>query len=270
MDGPFMVPSDVDIALNTLIKKASAFDQTATNLGGKVYVKNGILVIEEMGLVCNAAKLQLTAMYRTPRRNHIYIGFDYHMLDVDIEELIGMIPQLDTMMPMLRSFKGQAEFHLAAETYTNAQYEIKPSTLRGAASLFGKDLVVLDNETFSKISKLLLFSKKTENKVDSISAELTLYKKEIDVYPFCVSMDNYMVALGGQHNLDMSFNYDINVLSPIYLGVNVSGNIDDLNIKLVPCKFAKDFKPLFHRKVDTQTAELRSMIRESMRKNVKI
>ena len=270
MDGPFMVPSNVDIALNTLIKKASAFDQTATNLGGKVYVKNGTLVVEEMGLICNAAKLQLTAMYRTPRRNHIYVGFDYHMLDVDIEELIGMIPQLDTMMPMLRSFKGQAEFHLAAETYTNAQYEIKPSTLRGAASLFAKDLVVLDNETFSKISKLLMFSKKTENKVDSISAELTLYKKEIDVYPFCVSMGNYMVALGGQHNLDMSFNYDINVLSPIYLGVNVSGTIDDLDIKLVPCKFAKDFKPLFHRKVDTQTAELRSMIRESMRKNVKM
>ena len=269
ISSPFMVPSNVDLTLNTLIKKATAFNQTATNLGGKVYVKNGILVIEEMGLVCNAAKLQLTAMYRTPRKNHIYVGFDYHMLDVNIEELINMIPQLDTMMPMLRSFKGQAEFHLAAETYTNDRYEIKPSTLRGAASLFGKDLVVLDNATFSKISKLLLFSKKTENKVDSISAELTLYKKEIDVYPFCVSMDNYMVALGGQHNLDMSFNYDINVLSPIYLGVNVSGNIDDLDIKLVPCKFAKDFKPLFHRKVDTQTAELRSMIRESMRKNVK-
>ena len=78
-----------------------------------------------------------------------------------------------------------------------------------------------------------------------------------------------MVALGGQHNLDMTFNYDINVLSPIYLGVNVSGNLDDLNIKLAKCKYAQDFKPLFHRKVDTQTAELRAMIRKSMQKNVK-
>lgn len=267
---PFLVPTNVDLVLNTQIKKATLFNQTATNLGGKVYVKNGVLVLEEMGFICNAAKLQLTAMYRTPRRNHIYVGFDYHMMDINIQELVAMIPQIDSMLPMLRSFKGEAEFHLAAETYTNAQYEIKPSTLRGAASIFGKDLVVLDNETFSTISKLLLFSKKTENKVDSISAELTLYKKEIDVYPFCVSMDNYMVALGGRHNLDMTFNYDINVLSPIYLGVNVSGNMDDLNIKLAPCKFAKDFKPIFHRKVDTQSAELRTMIRESMRKNVKL
>lgn len=267
---PFIVPTNVDLVLNTRIKEAHVFEQTARNLGGKVYVRNGVLVVEEMGFICNAAKLQLTAMYRTPRRNHIYVGFDYHMLDINIQELIGMIPQLDSMMPMLRSFKGEAEFHLAAETYTNAQYEVKPSTLRGAASLFGKDLVVLDNETFDKISKLLLFSKKTENKVDSLSAEITLYKKEIDVYPFCVSMDNYMVALGGRHNLDMSFNYDVNVLSPIYLGVNVSGTMDDLDIKLAPCKFAKDFKPVFHRKVDTQTAELRSMIRESMRRNVKL
>ena len=267
---PFLVPTNVDLTLNTLIKEAKVLDQTAYNLGGKVYVKDGVLVIEEMGFICNAAKLQLTAMYRTPRRNHIYVGFDYHMIDINIQELIGMIPQLDSMMPMLRSFKGEAEFHLAAETYTNAQYEVKPSTLRGAASIFGKDLVVLDNETFDKISKLLLFSKKTENKVDSISAEMTLYKKEIDVYPFCVSMDNYMVAIGGRHNLDMSFNYDVNVLSPVYLGVNVSGTLDDLDIKLAPCKFAKDFKPRFHRKVDTQSAELRSMIRESMRKNVKL
>ena len=267
---PFLVPTNVDLTLNTLIKEAKVLDQTAYNLGGKVYVKDGVLVIEEMGFICNAAKLQLTAMYRTPRKNHIYVGFDYHMIDINIQELIGMIPQLDSMMPMLRSFKGEAEFHLAAETYTNAQYEVKPSTLRGAASIFGKDLVVLDNETFDKISKLLLFSKKTENKVDSISAEMTLYKKEIDVYPFCVSMDNYMVAIGGRHNLDMSFNYDVNVLSPVYLGVNVSGTLDDLDIKLAPCKFAKDFKPRFHRKVDTQSAELRSMIRESMRKNVKI
>ena len=267
---PFLVPTNVNLTLNTQIKKAHLFNQTATNLGGKIYVKDGTLVLEEMGFICNAAKLQLTAMYRTPRRNHIYVGFDYHMLDVNIQELVNMIPQIDSMMPMLRSFKGEAEFHLAAETYTNAQYQIKPSTIRGAASIFGKDLVVMDNETFSTISKLLMFSKKTENRVDSISAEMTIYKKEIDVYPFCVSIDNYMVALGGRHNLDMTFNYDVNVLSPIYLGVNVSGNLDDLNIKLAPCRFAKDFKPLFHRKVDTQSSEIHSMIRESMRKNVKI
>ena len=269
-EGPFLVPTDVDLALNTRIGTADVFTEQIYNVGGKVYVRNGILALEEIGFVCNAARLQLTAMYRTPRRNHLYLGLDYHMLDVDIDTLIDMVPTVKEMVPMLSSFKGNAEFHLAAETYLNQNYEPKMSTLRGAASLFAKDLVVMDGETFTKIAKLLNFKKKTENKVDSISAELTVYKNEIDVYPFCVQMDNYMVAMGGRHNTNMTFDYDINVLSPIYLGVNVSGNLDDLHIKLAKCKWAKDFKPLFHRKVDTESADLRRRIRQSMQKNVKI
>ena len=267
---PFLVPTDVDLALTTHIRSVDVFNQNAKDLKGGLYIKDGTLILDEMGFVCRAAKLQLTAMYRSPRRNHLYLGFDYHMIDVDIDELLTMIPNLEQMVPMLSSFKGAARFHLAAETYLNSAYQPKLSTLRGAASLTGKDLVVLDGETFSKISKLLLFNKKTENRIDSIDAEITIYKNEIDVYPLCVQMDNYMVALGGRHNTDMTFDYDINVLSPIYLGVNVSGNIDDLKIKLAKCKFARDFKPHWYQKADNQSRELRERIKQSMEKNVRI
>ena len=267
---PFMVPLDVDLALNTNLKEVEIFNQVAKDLKGGIFMQEGNLILDEVGFVCRAAKLQLTAMYRSPRRNHLYLGMDYHMVDVDIDELLTMIPNLEEMVPMLSSFKGSAEFHLAAETYLNSQYQPKMSTLRGAASLTGKDLVVLDGETFDKISKLLLFSKKTENKIDSINAELTIYKNQIDVYPLCVQMDNYMVALGGRHNTNMTFDYDINVLSPIYLGVKVSGSMDDLQIKLAKCKFAQDFKPHWYQKVDNQSRELRERIKQSMEKNVRI
>ncbi len=267
---PFLVPTDVDLALNTHMREVEIFNQVAKDLKGGLYVKDGKLILDEMGFVCRAAKLQLTAIYRTPRKNHLYLGFDYHMIDVDIDELLTMIPNLEQMVPMLSSFKGAAQFHLAAETYLTSQYQPKISTLRGAASLTGKDLVVMDSKTFSKISKLLLFKKKTENKIDSINAELTVYKDQIDVYPLCVQMDNYMVALGGRHKTDMTFDYDINVLSPIYLGVHVGGNMDNLKIKLAKCKYAKDFKPHWYQKADTQSRELRQLIKQSMEKNVRI
>ena len=267
---PFLVPSDVDLALNTHMREVEIFNQVAKDLKGGLYIKDGKMILDEMGFVCRAAKLQLTAIYRTPRRNHLYVGFDYHMIDVDIDELLTMIPNLEEMVPMLSSFKGAAQFHLAAETYMTSQYQPKMSTLRGAASLTGKDLVVMDGETFSKISKLLMFNKKTENRIDSINAELTVYKNEIDVYPLCVQMDNYMVALGGRHKTDMTFDYDINVLRPIYLGVHVGGNMDDLKIKLAKCKFAKDFRPHWYQKADSQSLELRQMIKQSMEKNVRI
>ena len=267
---PFLVPTDVNLALNTHMREVEIFNQIAKDLKGGLYLQKGTLILDEVGFVCRAAKLQLTGMYRTPRRNHLYLGLDYHMIDVDIDELLTMIPNLEQMVPMLSSFKGAAQFHLAAETYLNSQYQPKLSTLRGAASLTGKDLVVLDGETFDKIATLLMFNKKTENRIDSINAEMTIYKNEIDVYPLCVQMDNYMVALGGRHNTNMTFDYDINVLSPIYLGVNVSGTMDNLQIKLAKCKFAQDFRPHWYQKVDTQSLELRERIKQSMEKNVRI
>ncbi len=267
---PFLVPKNVNLTLNTHIQEAVVFDQLARDLGGRLYVQDGVLVLEEMGFICNAAKLQLTAMYKTPRKNHIYCGLDYHMIDINIQELVNMIPQIDTMMPMLRSFRGAAEFHIAAETYLNANYDLKTSTTRGACSISGKDLVLLDGETFSKIAKILMFSKKTENKVDSISVEATLFKKEIDIYPFCLSMDNYMAAVGGRHNLDMSFDYHIDLLSPLYIGVDVKGTFDDLQIRPAKVQYAKDFRPIFRKEVDTQAANLKQQIKNSLRKNVRI
>lgn len=266
---PFIVPKGVDIILETNIEHALAFGQNVNNLGGHVYIRDGVLILEEMGFVCNAAKLQLTAMYKTPRRNHIFAGFDYHMTDINIAELVDMIPQVDSLLPMLRSFKGAADFHLAAETYMNSHYQLKPSTLRGACSLSAKDLTLLDGETFTKIAKILTFKKSTENKIDSISVEMALYKRQLTVYPFLISCDRWMGAVGGQHYLDMTFDYHINVLKPLYIGVGVSGSFDDLKIKPEKCIYAKDFVPVRTKKLEVESADIRQVIKRSLEANVK-
>lgn len=267
---PFIVPKDVDLVLNTRLAATHALGQDLRNLGGKVTIRNGEVILDQMGFVCEAAKLQLSAMYRTPKRDHIYVGFDYHMVDVDIEQLINMIPQLDTLMPMLQSFRGMAQFHIAAETYVNDRYQLKTSTLRGACDIEGKNLVLLDSETFGKVAKILLFNRKTENLIDSINAQVTLYKDEITVYPFCVTMDNYMIAAGGNHYLDMNFNYHASLLSPFYIGVDIIGNTDDLKIKAAKCRFAKDFRPIIHKDTQTKSNELKKLIADALKQNVKI
>lgn len=267
---PFLVPKDIDFALKTNLKEVVYSGEIARELHGGIYLNKGIMVLDEVGFICRAAKLQLSAMYRTPRHNHLYLGFDYHMVDVDLDELRSLIPFVDESMPMLRSFGGDAQFHLAAETYLNSQYKPKMSTLRGASSLTGTNLIIRDSKEFNEIARLLVLKKKPENYIDSLNAEITIYKRDIDVYPLCVSINNYMIALGGRHTTNQTFDYDINVLKPVYLGVKVSGTADDLQIKLAKCKFAEDFRPHWYQKADTMSLELRQRIKQSMERNVHI
>lgn len=272
-DNPFMVPLGVDIALISDIKKALVGNTIIEHVGGSVTIRDGVLVLEEMGFTSDAAQMQLTAMYRSDRKNHLFTGLDFHLINISISDLIDMIPDIDTIVPMLKSFSGKAEFHLAAETYLKSNYDPKYSTLLAAAAIKGENLIVMDNETFDQISKKLLFNrKKTKNVIDSLSVEMSASRKEVNIYPFVVSMDKYQAVLSGYHNLDMNYNYHISLTKsplPMRLGLNILGNVDDLKFQLARCKYRKLYKPKQRGVVDEQILELKKTISSSLQAGVK-
>jgi hypothetical protein len=265
--GPYMVPEGVDLTISTRVDQIISGIDTAINIMGNVLINDGILVLDDLTFTTPAADMQLTAMYRTPRKNHLYLGMDYHMLDIEISRLLKMIPDIDTLMPMLRSFAGSGEFHISAETYLDSAYNIKKSTLRGASSIAGQNLVLMDGETFSEIAKKLRFSRKAENRVDSLSAEFTIFREEIDIYPFLIVMDRYKAVVGGRHNFDMSFNYHISIVDsplPLKLGVDINGTMDDLQYRPTSPKYAEFYRPASRRVVENRQLELREMIRDAL------
>ncbi len=271
---PFMVPLGFDVRLNTNIQSANVNGFSFDDIAGNVTVKDGILVLEEMGFTSDAARMQLTAMYKSPRKDHLFVGFDFHLLDIEIDELIHMIPDVDSIVPMLSAFDGEAEFHLAAETYLRSNYDPKLSTLRAAGAIEGKDLVVLDNETFDQIASLLMFEKKTKNVVDSINVELSVFRDKVTLFPFLIAMDDYKAVIGGRHNIDndLSFNYHISLTDcplPVRLGLDVNGTLDDMKFKLVPCKYAHLYNPEKQNVVQERTLQLKKIISESLKDNVK-
>ena len=272
---PFMVPKGIDITLNTNIKNAVAGEMSLSDIGGGVTVKNGILVLQEMGFTSDAATMMLTAMYKSPRRNHLYLGLDLHLLQIDIAEMIDLIPELDTLVPMLSSFAGKAEFHFAAETYMKSNYELKVSTLRGATAIHGKDLVILDNKTYKKLGRLLGFKDKEHNKIDNLSVEITAFKNEIDVYPTLITIDKYQAVVGGRHNLDMTFDYKLGMSNPWpfrILGIIVSGTPEDMKFRFkmkknIGLENPKGNKEDVH--VIEQTLRLKKLIYDSLNESTK-
>lgn len=265
---PFMVPEGVNLTLNTKISKAIAMGNTIENVGGKVTVNDGVAILRQLGFTSDAAKMQLTAMYKSPRKNHLFVGLDFHLLDIEIDKLIKMVPKVDSLVPMLKSFAGQAEFHLALETNLNSKYELKKSTILGAAAIEGKNLVVLDSETFDTIAKMMMFKKSTENVIDSLVVDMTVFRDEVDIYPFVVSMDNYKVILSGRHNLDMSFNYHLDCVSPIRLGLDVKGSLGNLKFGITPTRYKNLFTPERRNDLQERTMNLMNLINSSLKESV--
>lgn len=274
---PFLVPKDVKFVVNTEIKSVKVNDNNFENVNGQLTVDDGLLVLEEMGFTSKAAKMQLTALYKSPRKNNLFVGWNFHLLDIDIAEMIRLVPEIDTIVPMISSFAGKAEFHLAGETSLFADYSPKMSTLKAVAAIEGQNLTVLDNETFKTIKKYL-FKESTTNMIDTMSVELAVARKKMTLYPMLVSWDKYQAVISGTHNItdDMPFNYHISITKcPIvggHLGLDITGNLDDVDnigFKLGSCKYANLYRPEKRNITQAQTLELKNLINTSLKRTVK-
>lgn len=273
---PFIVPKDVDLTLHTHIKRSVAFGNDLNDVAGTISVKDGVAVLDQIGFVCKAATMQLTALYKSPRPNNLFVALDFHLLDIEIDELLDMIPVVDTLVPMLSAFEGNANFHLAAETFLDARYQPKMSSLLGSAAISGRDLVVLDDDNIAQIAKLMQFKSRKEKdskiRVDSLDVEMTCFRKEIEVFPFLLNIGKYQICASGKHTLDNQCSYHLELLkNPLLakVGVDVRGSLAKPKISLGSVRYADLYRPEKQGVVEKRTLEMKRMIKEALENNVR-
>ncbi len=271
-DDPFMVPEGIDFNFVLNTKKALYDNFDMNNLNGTMTVKDGTLILREIGFTNKAAEMQLTAMYQSPRKNNLFLAMDFHLLRVQINDLLTMIPYIDTLVPMLKTFDGQAEFHIGAETKLKSNYEPKISTLLAAADIEGKNLTVNDKFTFTKITDMLDISTNGSYRVDSLDVQLTAFKNEIDLWPSQIAIGKYKVTVDGRMTLDRNGEYHLSVTQsplPVRLGLKISGPFNKLEYKLEDCKYPNLYKPNKRNDTEQMYYELKKKIADRLKSNVR-
>ena len=283
--GPIMIPKGIDLTLYTNLSEVDFNEHTFNNVGGDISIKDGVIILQELGFSSKAAEMQLTAIYRTPNVEDRFMELDFHLLDIEIDELIDIIPAVDSVMPMLKAFSGKAQFHLAAQTYVEPDWAtygpLYPQmfTLMSNAVIEGANLKVLDSEMFDEIKRKLLMSKDAKPIIDSLDVELQVLDGKVDVYPTRIKMDRYEAILSGRHNIDaaLSCNYNISLIKcplPIRLGVTISGPLNDIaefpvrHIKVGRAQYDKLYEP-DKGKAEQAIMERKNAIMEAARSNVR-
>lgn len=264
----FVVPDKIDFTMHARIDKVIIGQTVIENIDGAIDIQNQTIKLDGLKMHTLAADMVSTLLYRAKNVSSAYTGFDVKIKDIQVDKLVEWMPALDTLVPMLRSLDGIVNFHMAAEARLNPQMFPIVSTVHGAANLRGDSLVLMDGETFSEISKMLRFKNKERNIIDSVSVDMIVKNGQIDIYPFKVSMDRYTAAVGGKHNLDMSFNYHVSLLEspiPFKVGVDIKGNLDDFKFRITKPKY-KDMREITRTSpVDSTSLRLNQRIQRIFR-----
>lgn len=264
----FVVPPGIDFLFRMDIDRMIFGKLLMNDIRGEVRMKNQCIELSDLSLRSAAANMDATAIYRATDTLRAYTGFALKMHDIRIDSLVRMLPSIDTLFPMLRSFEGEVDFHVSAESWLDSTFMVDLPTLRAAAYLDGHDLVLMDGETFAEISKMLWFKNKKRNMIDSISVDVLVRDGVVEIFPFLLEIDRYKVAVGGEHNIDMSFKYHVSLLKsplPFRAGVDISGTLEKMKFRVTKAKYKDWFIPSRKANVDSAQLNLRQRIRTILR-----
>lgn len=243
MTAALLVPVNIDAEIQMNADNIIYSDMYMSDFAGELLVKDGAVNLRELSAKSGIGDAKFTALYTAPTKKDMRFGFGLELNDIHIKEFIGMMPAVDSLMPLLQSFEGRINADVAATARIDSMMDIDLPSLNAAVKLEGKDLVLLDAETFRTISKWLMFKDKKTNVIPHMNVEMLVEDSRLELFPFVFDFDRYRLAVMGSNDLAMNFKYHVSVLKspiPFKFGINLSGNADKMKVRLGKSKYKPD------------------------------
>lgn len=267
-----VVPGNVDARINLEANRIIYSTLDIDWMESEIAMKERCLQVANTVATSNMGDIYFEAFYSTRTRKNIKCGFFLNLVDITAEKVIELVPQVDSIMPMLKSFYGMLDCTVAATASMDENMNILIPSANGVTRIVGKDLEIRNDADISKIAKLLMFKNKKIIHVDEMSVEGLLQDSCLEIFPFMLNVDRYRLALSGIQNMDSSFKYHVSVIkSPLLFkfGINLSGNFDDWKFRLGKAKYRSAKKvPAFTKVIDQTTLNLTNSIHNIFEKGV--
>ena len=219
----------------------------------------------------NIGNLGFEGFYSTRTKTDLKTGFRLKMDSITADKVIELMPAVDTIMPILKTFRGNLNCEIAATADLDTNMNVVMPSLNGVIRLGGKGLEIKDDPAIEKLMKILKFKNRERLWVDEMSVEGQLADNKLEIFPFILNVDRYVLGMSGIQNLDQTFRYHISIIkSPLLIrfGVDLNGNFDDFRFKIGKAKYRSSDVPVFSAVVDQASINLSNSIRNIFRKGV--
>ena len=260
-----VIPKNLNADISLIATNVNYSDLKIDLACADLIVKDRCVQITNTQALSNMGEIHLDGFYATSSKEDIKAGFNLAFKDITAEKVINLMPSVDTLMPLLKSFGGNLNCELAATARMDTTMNIIMPSINGILRIGGKDLYIKDNEIFHKMAKLLIFKNKNEGHINNMTVEGIIKDSKVEVFPFILEMDRYMLGLSGVQNMDMSFRYHASLIkSPfiIKVGMDIYGdNFDNMKFKIGKPKYKSKDVPVFSAVIDDAKVNLVKSIR---------
>jgi len=238
--GLLVIPANLRAKVHLDAGEVRYEDFHINSLGTDMQMRERCLQLTNTMVLSDVGDVLLDAFYSTRTKQDIKAGFDLALKDVTAEKVIELIPQVDSIIPMLKTFRGKLNCEMAAMAQLDTNMTILLPTINGIIKIDGTDLLLEETGDLKKIAQLLMFKDTSSGHIADMSVYGMINSNQLEVFPFLLGVDRYTVALNGMQNFDTNFDYHISVIDsplPFKFGLNLMGNFNDWRYSLGKAKY---------------------------------
>lgn len=249
-----VIPSNLTANITLEANKISYDSLLVTWAAADIAMRQRTLQITNTVATSNMGDIYFEGFYSTRTKNELKAGFDLNLVDITAEKVITLFPQVDEVMPMLKTFSGYLDCEIAVTSDLDIRMDLVLPSIDGIMKISGKDLTLQDSPEFTRLAKLLMFKDKRKLTVDKMSVSGMIRNNVLEVFPFVLGVDRYTLAASGLQNLDKSFNYHLSVIKspiPFKFGINVTGkDFDHIKYGVGKAKYKDTNVPVFTKELN--------------------
>ena len=266
-----VVPANLIANVSLQANEVNYSDLNVTWLAADMTMKERCIQLTNTLATSNMGDIFFEGFYSTKSKQDIKAGFDLNLSDITADKVVQLFPAVDSIMPMLTSFKGMLDCEMAATTDLDTNMNFVTKSMNGIMKISGRDVVLEESPEFRKLAKLLMFKNKKMGKVSDMSVSGLISDNKLEVFPFVLKIDRYTLAMSGLQNFDQTFKYHVSVLKspiPFRFGINIFGNFDNWKYRIGKAQYKNTNVPVFTAQIDTLQMNLVSSIHNIFTKGV--
>jgi F0F1-type ATP synthase membrane subunit b/b' len=209
------IPKNINMTILSEVDQVQYTNLTLRNVVGKLYMENGVAVLEDATAKGLGGDIGLSGSYSTEDPEKPYFTLKYNLNRLSFEETFNTFNSYAKLAPIGKYITGNLTSSLIMEGELGQDMMPKLETIDAQGFLETINSFLADFQPFDAIGNALNIEElKNRIQLDDIKTWFTIQDGVIAVKPFDVNIKGIGMTIAGSHGLNQSMDYSIKAKIP--------------------------------------------------------
>ncbi len=232
------VPRNLNLSLNTDLRKVLFGKMTVSDISGEMSVAGGVLSLDRLGLGVFGGKATASGSYSTaadPAKPALKLNAD--IAGASFQKTFEELEMVQKLVPIFAKTGG--DYSLALDMHTSLDSQMSPDlqTLTATGEIKSANIHVQNIEAFDALAKALNNDDLRKIEAKDVTIRFAIRDGRITTQPFDLKLGSVGINLSGSTGLDQTIDYTAKVAIPggktlQSIGVGIGGTFSSPKITL--------------------------------------